>query len=232
MPTPTKTGYTFLGWTGTGLSAATKTVTISKGSTGNRSYTANWSPNYSELNTGSSLNSSFISLAGSAANIRSIKMSSSVPGGLKTVEIQSSYSPAKIRAYYQNNAIYIVAEKSPIYMNANSGMICDGFSRLTDISAFSSFNASKVTSIGGLFADCTSLTNLNSIGSWNTSQVTNMSYMCWGCTSLTNASAINGWDVSKVDFIGCLMDVEHIHHLQNVVADGIVKIHLFHTINV
>jgi len=40
---PTKAGYTFLGWTGTGLSSATQNVTITKGSTGNRNYTANWS---------------------------------------------------------------------------------------------------------------------------------------------------------------------------------------------
>ena len=39
---PTKTGYTFAGWTGTGLDAATTTVTIAAGSTGDRSYTATW----------------------------------------------------------------------------------------------------------------------------------------------------------------------------------------------
>lgn len=39
---PTRTGYTFVGWTGTGISTAIKNVTINKGSTGNRSYTANW----------------------------------------------------------------------------------------------------------------------------------------------------------------------------------------------
>ena len=42
---PTKTGYTFAGWTGTGLASATMTVTIAAGSTGNRSYTATWTPN-------------------------------------------------------------------------------------------------------------------------------------------------------------------------------------------
>ena len=42
---PTKTGYTFAGWTGTGLTAATQTVTIAKGSVDNRSYTANWTIN-------------------------------------------------------------------------------------------------------------------------------------------------------------------------------------------
>ena len=45
LPAPTRAGYTFAGWTGTGLSSATKSVTVSKGSTGNRSYTANWSAN-------------------------------------------------------------------------------------------------------------------------------------------------------------------------------------------
>lgn len=39
---PTKTGYTFLGWTGTGLDSATQDVTVATGSTGNRVYTANW----------------------------------------------------------------------------------------------------------------------------------------------------------------------------------------------
>ena len=43
LPIPTKTGYNFVGWTGTGLSSATKNVTIAKGSVGNKSYTANWS---------------------------------------------------------------------------------------------------------------------------------------------------------------------------------------------
>ena len=45
LPVPTRTGYTFTGWTGTGLSGATKSVTVTKRSTGNRSYTANWSAN-------------------------------------------------------------------------------------------------------------------------------------------------------------------------------------------
>ena len=39
---PTKTGYTFAGWTGTDLGGATTTVTIASGSTGDRSYTATW----------------------------------------------------------------------------------------------------------------------------------------------------------------------------------------------
>lgn len=41
---PTKANYDFQGWTGTDLEVETENVTIAKGSTGNREYTANWKP--------------------------------------------------------------------------------------------------------------------------------------------------------------------------------------------
>ena len=45
LETPKRTGYTFTGWSGTDLSENKMTVTITKGSTENRSYTANWQEN-------------------------------------------------------------------------------------------------------------------------------------------------------------------------------------------
>ena len=39
---PTRTGYDFAGWKGTGLDQAAMTVTVPAGSTGNRGYTATW----------------------------------------------------------------------------------------------------------------------------------------------------------------------------------------------
>ena len=45
LSNPTKTGYTFKGWSGTDLTGDTnQTVTVSLGSYGNRAYTANWTP--------------------------------------------------------------------------------------------------------------------------------------------------------------------------------------------
>lgn len=41
---PTKTGYTFEGWTGTDIAGTSKIVTINQGSIGNRTYTATWTP--------------------------------------------------------------------------------------------------------------------------------------------------------------------------------------------
>ena len=47
---PTKPGYTFTGWSGTDLTGANNTtVTILKGSTGDRSYTANWTQDTYEI---------------------------------------------------------------------------------------------------------------------------------------------------------------------------------------
>ena len=40
---PTRTGYSFSGWQGTGLSGTVLSVTIPTGSTGSREYTAVWS---------------------------------------------------------------------------------------------------------------------------------------------------------------------------------------------
>ncbi|MGN1369325.1 MAG: InlB B-repeat-containing protein, partial [Aristaeellaceae bacterium] len=42
LASPTRSGYTFLGWTGTDLTEPTMNVTIPAGSVGQRSYTANW----------------------------------------------------------------------------------------------------------------------------------------------------------------------------------------------
>ena len=44
LKNPMREGYTFAGWTGTGIEGVSMEVTIAKGSMGNRSYTATWTP--------------------------------------------------------------------------------------------------------------------------------------------------------------------------------------------
>ena len=44
LPTPSRTGYLFSGWTGSNGSTPQTSVSVVKGSTGNKSYTANWTP--------------------------------------------------------------------------------------------------------------------------------------------------------------------------------------------
>lgn len=45
LKNPTQSGYTFVGWTGSNGGVPQKTVTIAKGSTGNKTYKANWIKN-------------------------------------------------------------------------------------------------------------------------------------------------------------------------------------------
>ena len=45
LANPERAGYTFAGWTGSGIDDGAESVTIAKGSTGNRSYTATWTAN-------------------------------------------------------------------------------------------------------------------------------------------------------------------------------------------
>ena len=47
---PTKTGYTFIGWTGSNGTTPQTTVSIAKGSTGNKNYTANYTANTYTIN--------------------------------------------------------------------------------------------------------------------------------------------------------------------------------------
>lgn len=49
LKAPTRAGYRFTGWTGTGLSEPALTVTINMGSTGNREYTATWESNTNQI---------------------------------------------------------------------------------------------------------------------------------------------------------------------------------------
>ena len=49
LKNPVRAGYAFAGWTGTGLGGAESTVTVERGSTGNRTYTATWTANENKI---------------------------------------------------------------------------------------------------------------------------------------------------------------------------------------
>ena len=72
---PTKGGFTFAGWTGTGLSEPTEIVTITKGSTGNRSYTAIWTED-----TPAPTTISDVTISGLTAPVKGAALQSSTSG--------------------------------------------------------------------------------------------------------------------------------------------------------
>lgn len=72
LESPSKTGYTFTGWTGSNGSTPQKTVTISQGSTGDRVYTANWKAASVLLETGSYFKEDLLKILG-YTSVRSIQ---------------------------------------------------------------------------------------------------------------------------------------------------------------
>ena len=66
---PTRTGYVFEGWTGTGLSSKTTNLTIAKGRTYDRAYTANWLYDLSSTSNTVSVSLSSTKYTGSNINV-------------------------------------------------------------------------------------------------------------------------------------------------------------------
>ena len=88
---PTRSGYTFRGWVGTGLSGQTMNVTIAEGSTGDRSYTAEWARNSGSSSSKPSVPTKpGVSVSGTGG-----KVSSSTDGTV-TITPDTGYQIAKI----------------------------------------------------------------------------------------------------------------------------------------
>lgn len=97
LKNPTRNGYAFIGWTGSNGNTPQKTVTIAKGSTGNKSYTANWSKNQSAK---TSIKSAKISLKKTSYVYDGKKKQPSVTvkAGSKTLKKGTDY-----KVTYRNN---------------------------------------------------------------------------------------------------------------------------------
>ena len=81
-----------------------------------------------------------------------------------------------------------------------------GFGNLSSILGVENLCTDRVTTMNGMFQNCSSLTFINMVN-FNTSNVTDMSAMFFGCSSLTRLNVSN-FDVSKVTnmsemFYGC-----------------------------
>ena len=77
-------------------------------------------------------------------------------------------------------------------------------SQLTSLSFTSAFNGAipNITSMGSMFADCSSLTSLNLSG-FDTSKVTYMDSTFASCRALTSLN-LSGFDTSKVTYMGSM----------------------------
>lgn len=103
LPKPTKFGYSFLGWSGTGITGKQETVTISKGSVGDKEFTANWSANSYTI----TLNVN----GGNALDDNTIDVTFDQNFTLPTPE----YKGYTFKGWYYNNTVLVEAGKYDDY---------------------------------------------------------------------------------------------------------------------
>jgi len=69
---PTRVVYTFKGWTGTGVATAERYLTIERGSTGDKTYKANWTPDTSNISFKDEVTDTIIERLSSAGIVSSV----------------------------------------------------------------------------------------------------------------------------------------------------------------
>lgn len=169
---------------------------------------------------GLSLNSKMRSLAGDntdwsiiCSNVKTIKWATedeynNVKANL-TSENEVQEKGEKVFMWFDdgNGTIYFYSTVSNIFMNANSEKICAKFVSLTDISAFSHFDASYVTDLNRIFINCGLLKDFSPISKWDTHYVTDLTFAFGYSVSNADAQwnmaadsleALRNWDVSNV----------------------------------
>lgn len=187
IPNP-ESNNKFIGWTGSNGTTPQKDLIIPTGSTGNKTYKANWEIKPVYL-TG------FRDYLGKAKTLKFTKTAIPKDKIASAHLVSASDSPTKAYLYTVNDVAYISPEidNAKIYAPSNSMMLFYSY-YLTSID-FANFDTSKVTNMSQMFFG-TSLTSLDLSG-FDTSNVTDMSYMFQGLQSLVSLN-ISNFDTSKV----------------------------------
>ena len=108
----------------------------------------------------------------------------------------SKSQDGSVMAYRTGTEVVIAGDGSGrIFANQNSRLAFDGFSAMTTFAGANVLDTSKVTSMAGMFQNCSKLTSLD-VSGWDTSSVTDMTSMFLG--SAVTELDVSEWDTSKV----------------------------------
>ena len=164
---PTRANYEFLGWTGSNGTTPQLDVTIPSGSSGDKSYTANWKLIRYTYNS-------------STGELRLLR------GEFSKNNKWGSDVPI--------SQVTNVSAASEVSFTGDCSQLFYGFTNCTSMD-LNSLNTANVTNMSQMFQGCSNLTSIN-ISSWNTANVTDMTSMFIGCKMLTSID-LSGWDVGR-----------------------------------
>lgn len=125
LSNPIRTGYAFAGWTGSNGSTKQTSVTVPKGSTGNKSYTANWNINKYVVDINSI--------------IQNVTYNSGLSGFTFSVWLNGNLVAQNVTDYYNDSIDY--GTKIRVYVNDRDGYNITSFRDYT-WTVTSSFNIS------------------------------------------------------------------------------------------
>ena len=147
LTSPVKSGYTFQGWTGTGITGTQKSVTISKGSTGNREYSAIFVD--ANCSTGYAVGSS-----GNCEPMKyTISFNANGGSGGQTSNVVATYgnpmpditSTAPVRAGYTFQGWYDTPEVGGVRYYDSNGESSVNYTRITGITLYARWMARTYT---------------------------------------------------------------------------------------
>lgn len=218
LPTPTRTGYAFVGWftkPEDGSQITENTIMQFN----NVTYYAHWNEKHAIFDTGTNVNLKMKNLAGDNTSdvttqdtkITAIMQSDTEPAlENKTADntVSTSTSSYPIYMWYDNRTIYWWSEDITPELNSDASHMFNNFRRLADVSGLENFDTSNTTTMEAMFYGCTSLTSLELGDKFDTSNVTSMYRMFMGCSSLANLDFGDKFDTSNVTtmrdmFYGC-----------------------------
>ena len=80
----------------------------------------------------------------------------------------------------------------------DAGALFFGSTKLTNISALTSWDMHRNTSLASMFSRCNSLSDISAITNWDTSKVINFGYCFNECTNLTDISSLKKLNTSSI----------------------------------
>ncbi|MBO7610450.1 MAG: BspA family leucine-rich repeat surface protein [Muribaculaceae bacterium] len=191
---PTKPGYDFMGWTGSNGSTPQITVSISQGSWGNLSYTANWRISRYVFNSATGE----LALIWGEFN-KDNKWGDDVPADAVTSvtatnQVSFTGDCSDLFTGFSNcTSMDLNSVNTSAATNMN--YLFTGCAYLTSLD-LSNWDTGNVTNMKGMFLQCNRLDSLD-LSNFNTANVTNMSLMFDHCMKLKKLN-VSGWDTGNV----------------------------------